>query len=70
MAKKRRILGGDGKGMAFRKPGEESDGESDFDPSRAADKEIGPSPSLDNLAQDETSIPIVPPAAIIIHDDD
>ena len=68
--KKKRILGGDGKGVAFRRPGEEDDGNGD------EDEEIGPSlpehtlSAKTDTAEHAPSATVVDTPAILVHDDD
>lgn len=71
--KKKRVLGGDGKAVVFRKPGEDSDGE---------EGDVGPVPEPSALrfkadasktaVEEPESAPVavVDVAAIVIHDDD
>jgi len=67
---KKRILGGDGKGIVFRWPGEEDDG------NVGEDDDIGPSlpehtsVSKADAAEEDPTVAVIDTAAIVIHDDD
>jgi len=67
---KKRILGGDGKGIVFRWPGEEDDG------NVGEDDDIGPSlpehtsVSKADAAEEDPTAAVIDTAAIVIHDDD